>query len=97
MRDYSRTFQEAVLKEVRKNLSKPAKDYFKELDVHDKQHLSDIVFDDGVLMAAATLESWAAGQTCGPLNSIQAKAWSRAEDNSRAERDLVTRYETEEQ
>jgi hypothetical protein len=95
MRDYSRTFQEAVLKEVRKNASKPAKRYFKELDVHDKQHLSDIVFDDGILMAVAHLESWAAGQTCGQLNNTQAKAWDAAEDKSRAERDLVTRYETD--
>jgi hypothetical protein len=95
MRNYSKTFQEIALKEVRKNLSKPAKDYFKELDVHDKQHLADILFDEGVLMAAAMLESWAAGQTCGPLNNIQAKAWCAAEDEDRAIKDLETRYEEE--
>ena len=94
------SFRACLLKQINKNLSDVGRLYFDDLNTKDKNHIVDIasadpVVADGVLMAVATVESWAAGQTCGPLNNTQAKAWSEAEDKSRAERDLITRYETD--
>lgn len=94
MRNYSAAFIVAVIIQIRKNVTKSTKRYLGSLDVHDRIHLVNIAFDEGILMAAAMLESWAAGQTCGPLNDTQARAWCAAEDEARTIKDLE-RYEDE--
>jgi hypothetical protein len=73
MRDYSAAFIVAVIIQIRKNVTKSTKRYLGSLDSHDRIDLVSIAYDEGILMAAATLESWAAGQTCGPLNDPHTK------------------------
>lgn len=73
MRDYSAAFIVAVIIQIRKNVTKSTKRYLGSLDVHDRIDLVNIAYDEGILIAAAMLESWASGQTCGTLNDPQTK------------------------